>query len=430
VLPAAQALRFDGFQSKLFGLLFISFPQFAYQMQFSFQSHCIAFGLLLASLALLVFGRCSQKNALSASAAALPLMICCVGIYQSLILALVSLAALSLLVDLLSEDTPARLAFKKAFFFIAAAAVASAVSHFVGIFAADFFGVQHRGKYLYALLSWNTDAPLQVLGHSLHILLEHLRGNAFYGQQIIITLLVPLLVVCVRIVTRKKAQYALLSIIALSAFILSPFAMTFLVGGWLPPRAFLSQGLVFAGLWAVSARNAHESEKFLYGLAAALLILASTFYVSRLFFADQYAWEADKQLATSIVREIYRAQPDFKEHHTPVFLYGTYSTSNHRFVPRSDTFGGSFFTWDGGNPARMQMFMKVNGIADLRILSPTLLAKYQEKLQKMPAWPHPKAVEAHEGAVLVKLSEEWNFPIENTGRINHKMRTLLEPSEN
>lgn len=89
-LPCAAVLlqhifRLKGFSRYLFCLLFIAFPQFAYQMEFLMQADCVAFGMLASVFSYMLFQRFVAKKKIHYFLAALCIYAFSVSCYQSII---------------------------------------------------------------------------------------------------------------------------------------------------------------------------------------------------------------------------------------------------------------------------------------------------------------------------------------------------------
>ena len=192
-------------------------------------------------------------------------------------------------------------------------------------------------------------------------------------------------------------------LLALLALLL-PFGLIVALGTGQPPRIFVAEPIAFAGLLAMALGRLRTRPAPVAGLVATIL-LGDCFIVSRLFHADAAALDADRLLGSRIVQTIYATQPEFDAAATPVYLRGGYASPNVWRGRGFDTFGASFFSWDGGNPVRIGAFLKAAGIADLRLADSAAISRVRDAAARLPAWPNPHAVRMIDGVMVVRLGE-------------------------
>lgn len=121
---------------------------------------------------------------------------------------------------------------------------------------------------------------------------------------------------------------------------------------------------------------------------------------------DSLRWESDKLLANRLVSRVYAVAEPAPGVQTKIFINGSYAEEIPKAFDRTDTFGHSFFEWDGGSANRMLGFMAANGIARFTpVRAAELTSQQRQTLREMTVWPNPRSVRLCEGVVLVKLSK-------------------------
>lgn len=232
----------------------------------------------------------------------------------------------------------------------------------------------------------------------------HFAGIHYYGEQIFVTVLIPIASIVILAFRQLKGSPRLAALLLLFAACLGTFSQLILLGWGQPPRVFLAQGLLFAGLWAMLPAQGAKA-RMLLGALTVYCILFAAGHVSQLFFMDSLRWESDKLLAhrlVSRVQDVAEAAPGVQ---TKIFIEGSYAEEMPKVADRTDIFGHSFFEWGSGGTI-MYKFMAANGIARFAPVSAAKLSSQQRRaLREMPVWPNPRSVRLCEGVVLVKLSE-------------------------
>lgn len=259
--------------------------------------------------------------------------------------------------------------------------------------------------YTVQLFKWRTEPLERCLLKIFTHYPAHFAGIYYYGEQIFVTVFVPVAGIVILAFRQMKGSIRLWVLGLLCAACLGTFAQLILMGWGQPPRVYLAQGLLFAGLWTILPAQGAKARVFLGALTLYCILFASA-HVSQLFFMDSLRWESDKLLANRLVSRVYAVAEPAPGVQTKIFINGSYAEEIPKAFDRTDTFGHSFFEWDGGSANRMLGFMAANGIARFTpVRAAELTSQQRQTLREMTVWPNPRSVRLCEGVVLVKLSK-------------------------
>lgn len=428
-VATAIQLNHEPAQRYVLVLLYVACPQFAYQLDFPFQSDCLAFGILSATLATLTLANAINLDKAAArplslsrerggegslavastnhrrilwAAASIALLIAGLSVYQSILFVPPTIALLSCLNRVVTERTT-RSIFAQLASVLGLLVVSYAGYSLITVLVQQLTEIPHAA-WMSAFIGWSYRAWPAIALNAVDALARDMEGGNFYGNGIYLTTWVALAAILATL-AKSRGSAANISVAAILgiALLASPFALVPLFGADLPARIFLSEPVAFAGIWVIALRPAAGRLAPLQAAVVALSLLYGCYHVSSLFFADTMALEADKLLASRIVETIYRADPAFDEATTPVYFSGATSPPDPWRGDDFDVFGGSFFAWDGGNPDRIIAFLKLSGIATLRHPSVPQIATARLALPTMPNWPNPNAVRLIGNVMVVKL---------------------------
>ena len=140
-----------------------------------------------------------------------------------------------------------------------------------------------------------------------------------------------------------------------------------------------------------------------------LAIIGNSQINNHLFASSASAEFKDRMLATTIISDVRNLIPDYSPYHVlKVEVIGNKSWPATGIQSKSETFGASFFEWDGGNRNRVAAYLSLNGIACVAASNSDRARIY--KLEKaIPAWPHEGWVSVH-GDILVLKFGDYSMP--------------------
>lgn len=402
-VAGARCFALDRVGAVVFVTAFASFPQFAYQLEFTNQSECIALGLLCTLGGSLLWARGGAWR----QAAGVALCSLGVGFYQSLLFVMPTLWAATATHAVRARGATGAQVVRSGLGFLLLTAAAAVLSVAVGRAVQHVYGIPNAGGYLSQMVGWRRHALLASAEAAVRDVLAYMSGGRFYGNGLY--LLGPVAAVAVVLLpwgppasAGRRVATAVLAAITLTL----PFALIVMLGAPPPPRTYLAEPVAVAALLAMlpSVLPGIEAAR-IRALAAgmAAVLLAACFHVSRLFYADTAALAADLLLGNRVVAAIYQADPAFDAGRTPVWFDGAPAVVNVWRGQDYDVFGVSFFTWDGGNPVRIAAFLKVAGVADLRLASAGNIGRVRAAAAALPVWPDPGAARLIDGVMVVRL---------------------------
>jgi hypothetical protein len=195
------------------------------------------------------------------------------------------------------------------------------------------------------------------------------------------------------------------SLIFLIVLLLSPFAVMYLNGKMLPVRAMMSLPLMIALLWFATYQKAGAIIRRMMLVAVVLIFINNTYINTRLFYASQTAWAADKVMAASIAERVYQLNPITKNEKISIAFIGDYKHKENHLFFQSNVFGTSFFNWDTDQSFRKFALMKTMGFNNFVEANIHEYQKHYDEIAKMPTWPLQGSVVLIKGLVIVKLSQ-------------------------
>lgn len=207
--------------------------------------------------------------------------------------------------------------------------------------------------------------------------------------------------------TPSRWSRRLLLAVALGA-LAAPFALHPLSAGYLAYRSMVGVPSV---MWMLAMAGLSSQRRTVVritwvALGFAWFQMLSVFSV--LQATDSLVGAHDRLLASAIYQRILDEEPPrTAEGKFKVDFYGAkpFETDYPR-VP-SETFGFSFFEWDGGNPYRIGRFMNLIGFDDIAVVSDDAERhRLIPAFKGMPVWPARGSVRIVGDATLVRLGEE------------------------
>lgn len=413
----SAALRLRGAEKLFFCACFASFPQFAFQMVFSVQSDCVAFGYALAAASVLAFRRFEEGGDKRFFLCSCLLYTFATGIYQSLFLVPPMLYALVMLGRLLPAPAEAAVVpahadapplsgeFLRAAVFAGLAMTSLVLYFFISFVTTRLTGFQDTG-YLTLQIGWGNFPVHRVVLFQVKAILGNWLGRAFHGEILFVAVWIPFLFIAAYFWRKTSGVLRVWALILLGLLPLLPFAQNLGLGQEQAPRTYLALGVLFAGLWALSCRVVSWHRLTLLTLAV-IFTLVSSAHISRLFFLSELNYEADKLLANRIVTRLYQENPDFCATRDKLYIHGRPETAS---PPRGlDVFGVRFFTLDEGNMVRSNALMRILGMGTFRMPSANEVRGILDKVAVMPVWPQGGSVAMVDGIMVVKMGQKAGY---------------------
>lgn len=140
-----------------------------------------------------------------------------------------------------------------------------------------------------------------------------------------------------------------------------------------------------------------------------LAIVGNSMVNNHLFASSASAEFRDKMLAETIIVEVRKLDPSKTDYTVlKVEVIGNMAWPVTGVQSKTETFGASFFEWDGGNRHRVSAYLNLNGLATISANEEERVLAYV-KQRKMPAWPHAGWI-ALSGDVLILKFGEYSVP--------------------
>lgn len=129
--------------------------------------------------------------------------------------------------------------------------------------------------------------------------------------------------------------------------------------------------------------------------------------INRLFLSTEILYERDAALAEEFDRRLAQVVAESGRQPTYLSLVGARVNIEGPLTPKRETLGTSFFEWDGGNPGRAAVFIRLVTGRELASAPPDLAGWAAAQAKDLPAWPVQGSVALRmQGDVAVlKLSE-------------------------
>lgn len=400
-----QIFKFHDYLAYLFCAIFVTVPQWAYQLVFMVQADAVPLALLLTVLCVDLFLQAASLNrriAIAYYAGSVLSLFFALSIYQAVII----VPPLIYLCYLL-RFAPDNLSDLKNQIFHGLGLVGIiAVSFGLYTLSVKVFCPSVESGYL---SSYVGQEGQNQASDFMTRLTDLWRGKLYYGNKffIIITLAAISL-----IVVSLKSRMAAWKIVLIMSIMVMPFLISyFITNGYHPPRLYLTTALVSAFLIVQLVQTCNL--KYTGTAAAVFLSLSGMYFISRLYHSNYQIGLYDQEIMRRIDTTLRMNYPEFDQKIHPIYFHGglPFSESEHLRLPESEIFGGSFFNWDNGANYRIICFAKFNGIANYRMVEEKDWAKIKDSIALLPVWPNSGSVRLINGVAVVKLGQEKGAPL-------------------
>jgi Glucosyl transferase GtrII len=391
-------------QEVAVGSIAVSFPTMAYLYTFNTLNYGIGIGLFLGALSLFLFTRLSQRRQLLA---AIPGTLS-ISIYQGLFVALVCLYVVQFVcVELQSSKRSIDL--RNLFKMVSILGLSAATYYMVqklflltsasGIVYVDqFFDINFAREHFDVALKRTLSVARKV----------YMGSPAVYGSRI--TFLAPILVVSgigVLAALRSSPLAAwnklLIGLAALGVLLL-PLTVGLLMRGEVAIRFLVAVPFVVAGFAMLGMRAYSKNVQMLIGVAAGICVFQFVQSTNYLFSSSHLALQADRALGAMLIARIEEAK-DSADGGEPKYyeVIGYFQRAPTKLIPKSETFGASFFEWEQGNPYRIAGFLRTLGYEGLSPLPQERRIQFTALADSMPFWPRKGSIARVGDTVLIKF---------------------------
>jgi hypothetical protein len=399
----------DKYGSYIFAILYISCPVLAYYLSFNTFNLPVSIGMLLVALSMIHYAsycvyRKSRVNIVVCSlyvSFAISIYQCMAGLWLSGVI-LCIIIGLIVPADASNE-------FYRGFVVrcgICAVLVLGLALSVYLLGAELLYKFVPKSNYTDNFIGWKYNNVFITMISLKAYINSFLYGQAYYGSKWF-WLSIPLAVyIALSTFMRSGVTVALIMTVSMILLILSPFLLSFALGTGMPFRSMQAVSLMLSGMFFLALLRAGSKRTRCFIIILGVYIFTQNAQaVNKLYFSDYLRWQADRQLATLILDRIYMQELPENMKSIPVVFVGTHSLEPDRIFVKSETFGASFFEWEGGNSARIVYMLKTLGIQELRVPGQNEYLLALDESKNMPSWPAKGSVKLRDGVIIVKLSE-------------------------
>ncbi|MDO5654743.1 MAG: glucosyltransferase domain-containing protein [Flavobacteriaceae bacterium] len=401
-----KLFRFTGLWQILFILLFISFPQHAYQLAFTMQADAIGIGYFTGALAVYVFIRYLEGLELKSWIrftniwivfVVFLLIAFTISIYQALIYVPVMLYAAYFFKNLF-EEFRIKEELIRLFSFIGLV-----IFGFLGyLLMVKIWVPAGEGQYLSSYASGSLENQWLTFWK---VFKSQILGKFYYGNQLNIIVLLSSVILFVYIIFKRK--WFIFKLFVLIFLVVTPYAISyFITNNSHPPRIFIGSSIIF-GFLPVFVLKKFLHNKIVLWLGI-LVFFINTFYITQLFVAAHRIYTHDLMMARQLDQDIKQVIGKYKPNSTYVYLHGAPSSVPYQSmkIPNSEIFSSSIFQWDRGSNWRMLNFFRYHDLGDYKyVSSEENFDKIKDSISRMPLWPNPGSIVISDNVVAVKLAE-------------------------
>jgi hypothetical protein len=185
--------------------------------------------------------------------------------------------------------------------------------------------------------------------------------------------------------------------------LLVPFAGGLVSNGNITIRFLVALPFALAGLISIGV-SAPGRWRMVPLVLSALMLVQFVTTTNSLFGASHLALEQDRQLGGSMISAIEEQTAALTDPPEFLFIVGVPIRHSNLLIPRIDTFGASFFEWDGGSRFRSSAFLATLGFDQLAPLPGNRFIEFVDVAATMPNFPAPGSVLVVDDVVVVRLS--------------------------
>jgi hypothetical protein len=399
----------------VFTILFITSPIHSYYLAFNTSGMYYAMGMVLTAIAFQLYRTICNKTKFEFKHYffVVMLMAFSISLYQSNLVFFIVFVVYYLLMELLTREKYRWNDLLYAIGVLLGIVITSYIVYKIGDYSAreilQALNEKNNTEYIDNFSKWGVLKTDHILSLIYNETIEYLTGTGLSGSPLglsLKSLLIILIIIIIQImISEKRKLQKTLSMIALTFLVISPFVILYLYGTKLPIRAMIPVTLMIALLWFISYQQAGSLVRKILFLAAFVILINNTFINTRLFYATNIAWQADRDIANRIIERIYQLNPPIEKGKINVVFSGNYTHSENPLFYKSEIHGASFFEWSPGKTYRMKAFLKTIGINEINDLPVSKLEHRKSEIKAMPSWPNYGSVVLIDDIVVVKLSD-------------------------
>lgn len=185
-----------------------------------------------------------------------------------------------------------------------------------------------------------------------------------------------------------------------------PFIPGLFAKGTISIRFLIGVPFTIAGILALGFSYRSKFFRLAFLSTTAITLFQSVVSLNTLFSSSALALEADRNLAGRLLSSIHSTLYEYNDT-PPVFfeVVGHISRPSTRLNPKIETFGASFYEWDGGSSGRILFFLKTIEQLNLNQLPDSRKKEFFDKAKLMPDWPKHGSIVVIGDTLVIKLGQ-------------------------
>lgn len=383
-------------ESLMFSCLFATFPQFAYQLQFTNQSDSFGIGLLLCTYSTVRFSYGGFLNYIFFFL----INVFVISIYQSFALLPATLIAVFYLYKAASGNCE----LKKWFISSVLISLLTIVSA-IGSIVISKFVKQHYGitdvSYFASMISWGNSDFKDAISGLWGFIYYNCFTQTWYGLNFYILTIISTIAIIIASIKRGIICFYTTVVLSL-VVIISPFILNILIGSGTPARTLNQMPLVFGITIMLGLRLIKR--KAISNAIVAIILLSSFGYINLLFYSDKVADDQTRMISEQIMSDVYHHYPELINKDTPLYMSGRINIKNLWKQYASDDFGISFY--ERGVSIRTVSYIENRGIANVTPVDERDLNDNQKNnITSLKKWPAEDSIKVVDGMILVRLPD-------------------------
>jgi len=200
----------------------------------------------------------------------------------------------------------------------------------------------------------------------------------------------------------ERLRIKLLAAILVLGAALSAAAPVIVSAGIVPIRSLVALPV----LYALGAASTVKHKWF--GKAPQCVLFSCSVFINvwisaTLFNADTIARDRDRIMAGQLAERIAALPGVQRDQPRQLILVGQWTHNIGGPAVRVEAFGGSFFEFDGGNPWRVERYLRLLGIEGLRGALITHARDDMAEIESLPSWPAIGSVAVVRDKLVIKL---------------------------
>jgi len=328
------------------------------------------------------------------------------GAYQSFVPFFITMISFLAFIEVKEK----KLNFQKTFSFVLPAIIIFVLSlggYFIGSKVCNLFIKSSATSYLSEQIKWGSESIFQTISYIFQIMKESYMG-VFYGKELFSGFLFffMILIVIIYIIRTilKKEKYLFWQILLLGITLITPFALTILLGTKEAYRAQLALPVLTACLLVTLPKEFSFKKQYTWMIVILFVALFRQWSLTaEVLSSDYHRYLEDEKYAA----EIYHVLSNYDIQNKRVVMLGSHTPESILIQRKGETLGYSFFEWDRnyitGVGERASMFMQTLGYP----IKTNLIEDYSKALNynsMLEAYPNPNCVLELEDIIILKIS--------------------------